>query len=428
MQGNAVDLQGNAVDLNTPGDPAPGTDTSGDGADSGVPIAPTQTSWSAKKGVPGAFAVSGGGFGHGVGMSQYGARGMAEQGADHEEILTHYYTGAELRDEKSKRNADIRVQLLGGIDSTNVYAHGGGVRATVTTDGKKKTVSASADALTLDIVRGDRVRVWTSGSSNVVADAGTEVTLDWDGTLGVPGSTGGSNGTYRYGTMGVSVIDGSLNLVNTLRLNTEYLYGIAEVPASWPAEALSAQAIAARTYAYRNMSALKDDCACHVYDEVKSQVFTGAAQAGQSSWRNAVDATYTPGDTGGVASAQVLVHDGTYIDAVYSSASGGVTNDSADVWGGEVPYLVPVEDPTVAGSISGNPNEQWDVEISQADMADAFSISEVVGLSFTLAENGVMAKTVTATDADGNSTSLGGEEFRAALGLKSANLISVGGA
>ena len=33
------------------------------------------------------------GYGHGVGMSQYGARAMAEDGADYREILTHYYTG-----------------------------------------------------------------------------------------------------------------------------------------------------------------------------------------------------------------------------------------------------------------------------------------------------------------------------------------------
>ena len=43
------------------------------------------------------YAIDGGGYGHGVGMSQWGARGMAENGFGYEEILKHYFTGLELR-------------------------------------------------------------------------------------------------------------------------------------------------------------------------------------------------------------------------------------------------------------------------------------------------------------------------------------------
>ncbi|MGH3110199.1 MAG: hypothetical protein ACRDQT_04680, partial [Gaiellaceae bacterium] len=63
------------------------------------------------------FVVSGRGWGHGVGMSQYGAYGMANAGQSYEEILAYYYTGTELG--RSTRS-DVRVLLAEGRPAVTV--------------------------------------------------------------------------------------------------------------------------------------------------------------------------------------------------------------------------------------------------------------------------------------------------------------------
>ncbi|MBU5899927.1 SpoIID/LytB domain-containing protein, partial [Vibrio cholerae O1] len=78
----------------------------------------------------------------------------------------------------------------------------------------------------------------------------------------------GSTGTYRHGKIEIRQLKNALNVLGVMRTNSEYLPGVAEVPPSWRAPALEAQAIAARTYAYRNLGPLKSACACNVYDEV----------------------------------------------------------------------------------------------------------------------------------------------------------------
>ncbi|TML56776.1 MAG: hypothetical protein E6G17_13945, partial [Actinobacteria bacterium] len=75
--------------------------------------------------------------------------------------------------------------------------------------------------------------------------------------------TGGHR--YRYGMVDIAVVNGNLEVVNQLKLHGEYLWGIAEVPSSWPAEALKAQVVAARTYALRRYQAgQRPECRCHV--------------------------------------------------------------------------------------------------------------------------------------------------------------------
>lgn len=399
--------------------------------------------WTAKTGavvkvnggsIPANFSVSGKGFGHGVGMSQYGARGLARQGKSYTDILGHYYTGAKLTDSTTYRNKDIRVQLTGGITKTNVYAKNGAIRARIVGNGKSYTVQASGDALTVEagtFYGAKRVRVWTSGQKYYTADPGTTVTLEWQNTrawpgsgsttVTVPGARGGATGEYRHGTIEASVVGGKLNLVNALRLDSEYLYGIAEMPASWETEALAAQAVASRTYAYRNMGSLKSDCACNVYDETRSQVFAGWTQEKNSAWRKAVDKSVTS------AGAKVLTDGGSYIDAVYSSSSGGKTNNAVDVWGGSVPYLVSVTDSSASKAASGNPYETWSTSVSQKSVAAAFGLPDVTSVSLSKASNGVQVKTATATSSKGVTKSLGGEKLRAALKLKSPNLTAFSG-
>jgi len=125
----------------------------------------------------------------------------------------------------------------------------------------------------------------------------------------------------------------SFNLINELDLD-DYLLGVvpAEMPASWPLEALKAQAIAARTYAYANLGKHSKD-GYDLRDTTDDQVYNGV-KAETTASNTAVCAT------GGV----VMTYEGTPICAYFHSASGGITETSENVWGRPLPYLRAVMD------------------------------------------------------------------------------------
>src|SRR2546421_4473258 len=177
------------------------------------------------------------------------------------------------------------------------------------------------------------------------------------GKAAVPLSVDGL-GSYR-GAMQIVPSDGGVAVVNQLGLD-EYLRGLSEIPTTWPAEALQAQVISARTYAlYGVVSGTKnavhalgaDICAtdsCQVY-----RGMTREQDSHADAWNAAVAAT----------SGQVLLYRGGVIFAEYSSSNGGQS-----VSGG-VPWLPSVADPDDATS----PLHHWRVSIPFADLSRIFS-------------------------------------------------------
>ncbi|MEX1177307.1 MAG: SpoIID/LytB domain-containing protein [Nitriliruptor sp.] len=148
-------------------------------------------------------------------------------------------------------------------------------------------------------------------------------------------------------------------LVNDLTLD-DYVAGVAEMPSRWHLEALKAQAVAARTYAW--YQAELGTFAARGYDicdTVDCQAFVGAAQEEGDDgdrWRAAVDAT----------SGQVLVDaDGAPILARYFSTSGGRTLPNEVVFpsSGPRPYLTGVDDPADAVS----PYHRWEVTFTREE-------------------------------------------------------------
>lgn len=160
-------------------------------------------------------------------------------------------------------------------------------------------------------------------------------------------------GSKRYrGRLLVLLRSGGITVVNQLPLE-EYLYGVlpSEMPADWPAEALKAQAVAARTFAIHNIGrhaeAGFDLCAtthCQVYDGM-----TGESPATSA----AVDAT----------NGQVLYYAGKPIYAAFHTSSGGMTENSEDVWGNYVPYLRAVHDDDQA-----SPSHHWNVKFTAPEV------------------------------------------------------------
>ena len=147
-----------------------------------------------------------------------------------------------------------------------------------------------------------------------------------------------------------------VDVVNALGTDA-YLYGLAEVPQSWPEAVLDAQVIAARTYAWRSVQrgTFRDYDICAT---VACQVFRGAEillGTNGDRWRDAVDRT----------SGQVLLHQGEPILARYFSTSGGRTYANEEVFpsSGAFPYLRAIADPYDTLS----PLHRWEVRFDRDD-------------------------------------------------------------
>nr|WP_276319921.1 SpoIID/LytB domain-containing protein [Egicoccus halophilus] len=151
-------------------------------------------------------------------------------------------------------------------------------------------------------------------------------------------------GCYRWSAHDiVNVAPGRWNTVQYLRNLQQYLHGLAEMPASWNAAALQAQAIAGRTFALRTIG-FRATCSCEILATPAHQAYGGhrTETASGGAWPRAVDATFAGG------SGSVLTYDGALAQTFYSSSHGGRTEAVEDSWAyanNPVPYLRSVDDP-----------------------------------------------------------------------------------
>jgi len=268
------------------------------------------------------FVVTGHGWGHGVGLSQWGAYGYAQKGFDYEQIVLHYFPGTELGDAPVSR---LRVLLTSGVKTLTVNS---------TVDFKVRdgsgvvhTLSAGAYPLTTAL----KLRV--DGQSKAGALPGPLLFQPGSAALALK---------HRYrGSIQIDVSAGKLRAINMVGLE-QYLYGVvpSEMPYTWHPEALKAQAIAARSYAL----ATRRTGAFDLYPDTRSQVYLGIEHE-KPSTNAAVNAT----------AGQVVLYDGEVAKTYFFSSSGGRTASADDVWGEPVPYLVSVPDPY--DSIS--PHHDW---------------------------------------------------------------------
>ncbi len=268
------------------------------------------------------FVIEGFGWGHGVGLSQYGAYGLAQEGATYDRILATYYSGTDLTTVKS---APVRVLLEPGLKRVRV----GSAAAFTVTDGAGQAVELPAG----------------------VAKVSADFTVSVDGAvyaLAAPlrfarGSEPLEFGRPYRGSLVLTQNGNRVRVVNEVMLEA-YLYGVVplEMPSEWSPEALKAQAVAARSYA---LATRGGDEFFDVYDDTRSQLY-GGIRAEDVPTTAAIDAT----------SGQVLEFDGRIATTFFFSTSGGRTAAVEDIWAGQpIPYLRAVEDPT--DSIS--PYHRW---------------------------------------------------------------------
>lgn len=285
------------------------------------------------------FVVRGGGFGHGVGLSQYGAKGMAERGVPVASILSHYYRGTTLGRAEAR---NVRVALQWGRTETTISgaASIGGLRTR--TDRSYRVIRTGSG---LEIRQVGRERRFASAAS------GVKVVPGGGGVLRVAGraADGVQDGSFR-GTIDVLPDASNVLVVNDLDLE-EYLRGVVteESPSGWPAGALQAQAIVARTYAITNRVGGRQ---FDQWPDTRSQVYTGVS--GETAQGDAAIAA---------TRGRIVTLGGRPVITYFFSTSGGRTEDSSNVFGGEDrSWLQSVPDPYEADA----PLHRWTRTFSMA--------------------------------------------------------------
>ena len=264
---------------------------------------------------PASFLVSGRGWGHGVGLSQWGAYGFARQGMSFDQILAHYYQGTTLGPAPLSR---VRVLLVPGQ-----------ARVTVSSESPFRVRDALGQTYELtagphQFGPGFRLRV--DGRPQLQQLTGPLTFLPGTAPLKL-------ERPYR-GQFVASASSGKVRIVNHVGLEA-YLFGVVpgEMPFYWLPEALKVQAVAARSYA---LAVRKSGSDFDLYPDVRSQVYSGISGE-RASTTAAVQAT----------AGQVVLYRGRIATTYFFSTSGGRTATVNDVWpgSGSIPYLVSVDDP-----------------------------------------------------------------------------------
>ena len=334
------------------------------------------------------LVVSGRGWGHGVGMSQYGALGFANEGRGYDEILGHFYPGTTLGPAPVARVRVLVQELKPSVTVSSPVPFR--VR-----DVFGKTYLLETGAVKL----GPTLEVMLNGVPTPLA--GPIVFL--------PGSRPLTAGDSYRGQIEISVTGQRLSAVNTVGLE-QYLAGVVprEMPAAWHPEALKAQAVAARSYALARRLAGKG---FDLYADVRSQVYGGVA-AEDARATAAIEAT----------SGQVLMYEGRIADTLFHSTSGGRTISAAEVFGKEVPYLVGVDDPF--SSLS--PVHRWGpVVVGDALARKALGLrSSILALRLAREPSGRVRSAVVRTAA--GDTTVSGATLRRGLELRSTWITSLG--
>jgi stage II sporulation protein D len=285
------------------------------------------------------FLLDGRGWGHGVGLSQWGAEGYARHGYDYRRILAHYYPQTAL-----------------------TVVHPRPVRVLLEHGKQRIRVGSAAPFVVLDAI-GRKVHL---PARNVVVRPGLRVNglvlqppirfMPGVEPLRVDGDA------YR-GDLVVRRQVAGLQVVNLLPLD-RYLRGVVpgEIPRRWHDAAYKAQAVASRSYA---LATLRPGKQFDTFPDTRSQVYVGIK--GETPQTNlAIGAT----------AGEVLTWRGAIITAYYFSTSGGRTSSVHDAWpqSGQVPYLVSVPDPYDYIS----PHHVWPTSIlSPSRVGDVLGVRDV---------------------------------------------------
>jgi SpoIID/LytB domain protein len=328
------------------------------------------------------FVITGRGWGHGVGMSQWGAYGYAQHGMAYDKILAHFYPRTRLAPAPLSR---LNVLLL---------------------EQRRRVLISSPDPFRVKDGAGT-VHQLPAGNYNL--DSTLALKLDpaqrAEPLLGpltfLPGKSPLWLARPYRGTFLVTATGRNLSVVNSVSLES-YVRGVvsSEMPHDWPLEAVKAQAVAARSYALAHLRGGAFD----VYADTRDQVYGGIAAE-------------TPVGDQAIASTrrQMLLYGGKVASTFFFSSSGGRTAAVTDVFANAkpTPYLVSVRDPYDTYS----PHHVWGpVVVPAVDAAKKLRVPALTDLE-TVPPSG-RARSLVALGRTGETT-LPAPDVRRALGLRS---------
>ena len=314
----------------------------------------------------GVFPVVGHGWGHGRGMSQWGAQGAATLNVPADAITAAYYPGT-ARTVLPASSVRVRISADEGRDTT-VFAAAGltvtdlasGRRAVLPAGPTRWRATTDASGLHLSSLTGS---TWTpSGVAGAATFAGP---LRFSGPtfvrLALPG---GASRDYRGGVQAVRTGASALLTVDVLSLE-DYLLGVVpkEALSSWSPAALEAQAIAARSYSAYKRNEVKAGAGYDICDTTMCQVFLGAASYSASGTRTSQELATTTAAVRATAGV-VRTYGGKPIFAEFSSSNGGWST------AGYAPYLAARVDPW--DGVAPNSVHSWTGSLSAADLERRF--------------------------------------------------------
>ena len=310
----------------------------------------------------GSFTVTGAGYGHGRGMSQYGAYGAAKSGLTWKQILTFYYPRTTRFLQSSRTTIrvwitadsddDLRVLPAAGLKLSDTAGHRYVLPTGVAYTAWRVKRSGTGFALSYRTPKGDWVRKSTPLSPTTWSFSNTANIVKVWVEGGARRELRGTVALVKYGTGGRTV-----NRVNV----EDYLRGVvpAEMPTSWHAEAVRAQSVAARSYAARLKASTPAGRGYDLCDTTTCQVYRGYAST--SSGRRTVFETER-GNAAVKATAQTILRYGTAVALTeFASSNGGSTV------GTTLPYQVTKLDP-YDGLVASN---AWRRELSVSRVAQA---------------------------------------------------------
>jgi SpoIID/LytB domain protein len=353
--------------------------------------------------VVGPFTVTGNGYGHGHGMSQWGAKGAALAGLSSQQILAFYYpntTPASLA-------TSIRVLITADTDNNLKVLHQRGLRVRDLGNGHTYRLHTKRTPRVWRLVQrsGHTQLFYKTGRWHLYKTGGRR-SLAGDGEFRAPGGVTLklASGTRKY--------RGALRFTNTDTVNVlnleKYVRGViaAEMPSSWPAEALGAQAVAARTYAAR-LRADNVDRYYQICDTTACQVYGGVER--ETDATNAAAAA---------TAGQVLTYQNRYALTQFASSSGGFTS------AGGHDYLTAHQDDY---DRSVSPYVHWTASVDPAKLQARYpqvgTVQTVQIMSResvgSTAEWGGWVQTVRVNGTTG-SVDITGADFRSIYGLRSA--------
>jgi len=381
--------------------------------------------------VPVSFQVQGAGYGHGVGMSQIGARAKAIAGETATAIISYYYKDVAI--EPLDDTKILRVNIGHLLTSAKM--------ATATQDATMQIFSGDIgdaqdvvplatvpvkSSLNFTILGSTVLPSVVTGKKTVSIPRNRIFTVRWSGTRYLPGVDGvislshtNTTKKYRYGQMQFRAVKAAtlgyrIEVTNSVRLSDEYLWGISEVPSSWPEAALQAQAIASRTYAMSKAGIYRSSCDCDLYGEISDQSFLGYAKETEKGWGQFWKAAVT--NTAGLTITQA----GKPITAYFGSSTGGLTETAVNAWGTEKAFTQTVADVSSLDPVLNPRFYKWDRTITQAAVAAAFLLPDVVSLEIVTKNATGTVGTIRATSSAGIQKSLRGETFRSRAKIPSA--------